>query len=332
MGWWSELKKKVKEFFTGEDQESLPDTTPYDGKQKELNETLKKMDEDFKESYDPGSGYDDIADLVPEEVEFVYKEYKGDDEQTIKDKTTSKYEDLLKGETQEVNNKYDGKVNQLEDKKNSATVDSQIKQNELDSEYDKLKKQIENSLIQNGMYRSSVRQGQEDYADAMQALESDKIQKDLSSEISAYDSEIQKLREEEKVAVDSLNLKYAQDLKTEIDKLLEERQKQINDINKYNNDLKVKEAKYTEDRLLAIEKQLAQRIKDDLQIKNLEEQNGYSGEKDENYKERYNLAREFYMSVPKDTAIYMLGSNYALKDYLGLYYERLASELQNRRG
>lgn len=332
MGWWSEFKNKVKEFFTGEDQDASPDTSPYVDKENQLNETLKKMDEEFKESYDPGKGYGDIADLVPEEVEFVYKEYTGDDEQTIKDKTTAKYDDLLKGETQELNNKYDGKVSQLEEKKNSATADSQIKEQELDSEYEKIRKEIEDSLIQKGMYRSSVKEGQESYADAAQAQERDKIQKELSSAISGYDSEIEKLREEEKVAVDSLNLKYAQELQSEIDKLLEERQKQINDINKYNNDLKVKEAEYTEDRLLAIEKQLAQRIKDDLEIKNLEEENGYAGEKDENYKERYNLARDFYMSVPKETAVLMFGSNNALKDYLGLYYERLAAELQKRQG
>lgn len=325
MSWWSDFKKKVKEFFTGEEQK--PDISPYVDKQNELNEALKKMEEEFKESYVPSQGYEDIEDVLPEEIEFVYKEYKGDDEQTIKDKTTSKYEDLLSGKTEEVNTEYKGKIDSIEQKKDNALSESQTKYDKLDSEYDEIKKQIENSLVQNGMYRSSIKQGQEDYADSMKAQEAQKIKDDLTSDINGYDAEIQRLKDEEKVAIDSLNLKYAQELESEIQKLLETRQKEINDINKYNNDLKAKEAKYKEERLLAIEEQLANRIKDDLEIKNLEEQNGYTGEKDENYKARYQLARDFYMSLPKNVAEIMFNANRDLKDYLGLYHTRLASEI-----
>ncbi len=325
MSWWSDFKQKVKEFFTGEEQK--PDISPYVDKQNELNEALKKMEEEFKESYVPSQGYEDIEDVLPEEIEFVYKEYKGDDEQTIKDKTTSKYEDLLSGKTEEVNTEYKGKIDSIEQKKDNALSESQTKYDKLDSEYDEIKKQIENSLVQNGMYRSSIKQGQEDYADSMKAQEAQKIKDDLTSDINGYDAEIQRLKDEEKVAIDSLNLKYAQELESEIQKLLETRQKEINDINKYNNDLKAKEAKYKEERLLAIEEQLANRIKDDLEIKNLEEQNGYTGEKDENYKARYQLARDFYMSLPKNVAEIMFNANRDLKDYLGLYHTRLASEI-----
>lgn len=325
MSWWSDFKQKVKEFFTGEEQK--PDISPYVDKQNELNEALKKMEEEFKESYVPSQGYEDIEDVLPEEIEFVYKEYKGDDEQTIKDKTTSKYEDLLSGKTEEVNTEYKGKIDSIEQKKDNALSESQTKYDKLDSEYDEIKKQIENSLVQNGMYRSSIKQGQEDYADSMKAQEAQKIKDDLTSDIKGYDAEIQRLKDEEKVAIDSLNLKYAQELESEIQKLLETRQKEINDINKYNNDLKAKEAKYKEERLLAIEEQLANRIKDDLEIKNLEEQNGYTGEKDENYKARYQLARDFYMSLPKNVAEIMFNANRDLKDYLGLYHTRLASEI-----
>lgn len=325
MSWWSDFKQKVKEFFTGEEQK--PDISPYVDKQNELNEALKKMEEEFEESYVPSQGYEDIEDVLPEEIEFVYKEYKGDDEQTIKDKTTSKYEDLLSGKTEEVNTEYKGKIDSIEQKKDNALSESQTKYDKLDSEYDEIKKQIENSLVQNGMYRSSIKQGQEDYADSMKAQEAQKIKDDLTSDINGYDAEIQRLKDEEKVAIDSLNLKYAQELESEIQKLLEARQKEINDINKYNNDLKAKEAKYKEERLLAIEEQLANRIKDDLEIKNLEEQNGYTGEKDENYKARYQLARDFYMSLPKNVAEIMFNANRDLKDYLGLYHTRLASEI-----
>lgn len=332
MGWWSDLKRKVKEFFMGEDAVEKPDVSPYLDKEKELNDALKKIADEFEESYKPDEGYEDIEDLLPEEIEFEYKEYEGDDEQTIKDKTTQKYEDQLSADKEELNTEYDGKVGQLENKKENATAESQIKQDELDKEYDEIKKQIEDSLVQRGMYRSSVKQGQEDFSDAQKALESDKINQDLANKLSGYDSEIEKLRNEEKTAIDGLNLKYAQQIQSEIDKLLGERQKQIDDINKYNNELKVKEAKYIEDRLLAIEKQLSERIKDNLEIKELEEKTGYVGEKDKNYKQRYELAREFYLSMPKDVAQIMYSDNSKLRDYLGLYYNKLGAEILRKQG
>lgn len=330
MSWWSDFKKKVKEFFTGETE--TPDTSPYIEGQNKINEQLKKMDEEFEASYDPGAGYDDISDLVPEEVEFVYREYTGDDENTIKDKTTQKYQDIIDSETETVNADYGGRIGQIETKKDNAVQEATQDTDELDKEYDQLEKEIRNSLVEKGMYRSSIKDSQEARNDELRQYDIDRVNAQLDSQLATYDADIEKLKNEQDAAIGELNIKYAQKLQQEIDDLLADRQKQIDEINKYNNDLKVKEAEYTEDRLLAIEKQLAERMKNELEIKELEQTVGYAGEKAENYEQRYQIAYDYYMNIPKEVATILIDENEDLRKYLGNYYTRLAAAVQKKQG
>lgn len=328
MGWWSDLVDKVKEFFKGEEPE--PDTSQYKDKEKELTDSLKDMHENFEATYDPSEGYEDLETILPEDPGYVYKEYTGDDEQTIKDNTTQKYNDMLNDEKGIVSNEYDGKVNELESKKEIVTAESNEDIKELDKEYAELEKQLKNSLVEKGLYRSSIKTSQKEQTDKNKQSDMESIASNLSNKLKEYDTNIQNLRDEEAVALDNLDLTFAQKLQSEIDKLLEQRQQEINDINKYNNDLKQKELKYKEDRAKAIEEQLVQRMKDELEIKKLEEENGYAGEKAENYQQRYDMAYEFYSGLPKDVAVKMLNENAELRTYLGLYYGKLVNALASK--
>lgn len=61
-----------------------------------------------------------------------------------------------------------------------------------------------------------------------------------------------------------------------------------------------------------------------------EKQNGYSGEKLEEYQNRYNLAYDFYTSLSPDIAVDALKSAPNMKYYLGLYYDKLLYALRAR--
>ncbi|MDE7337557.1 MAG: hypothetical protein K2N32_05515, partial [Clostridia bacterium] len=91
-----------------------------------------------------------------------------------------------------------------------------------------------------------------------------------------------------------------------------------------------KELKYIEDRAKAIEEQLAQRLKDEQYLKYLENKNGYAGEKAENYAQRYNIAFDFYDSMPKSVALKMINENKDLQGYLGNYFGRLVNAIAKK--
>ena len=107
------FKKKIKDFFVGEKVEDA-DTSKYSEDEKSLNDQLKEIADSYKPQYDPAEGYEDLSDLLPEKIEFEYREYEGKDEQGIKDSTSQKYKDLLESESKIVSDKYDTKVGEVE--------------------------------------------------------------------------------------------------------------------------------------------------------------------------------------------------------------------------
>ena len=158
-------------------------------------------------------------------------------------------------------------------------------------------------------------------------MESKELSTKRNIDIGELDAQIAKLQGEANTAIQQLDLSYAQKLDSEIERLLDKRKKEVDSIDKYNNTLKEKEAKYIEDRAKAIEYQLAKRIKDELYIQNMENKYGFAGAKKENYQKRYAIAYDYYSSLPQDAAMQMLQNNKDLERYLGSYYGRLITEI-----
>lgn len=326
---WDDFTKKVKEFFTGKKVADSVDTSAYDEGEKQLIDKLGQLDEEYKNSdkYDPGKGYEDISDLLPEEQTFEYLKYEGDDEATIRDNTKNKYDALLEDEKKKVNDALDTKTAVVENKKQAADEEYSQKQRQIDRDYDEFQKALEQSLVKKGLYRSSIKQGQTDANEQARAWESKELSAKRDIDIGALDAEIAKLQGEANTALQQLDLSYAKQLDGEIERLLDKRNKEIESIDKYNNTLKEKEAKYVEDRAKAIEAQLAQRLKDELYIQNMENKYGYAGAKKENYQKRYDMAYEYYSALPQDVALQMLQKNKKLEEYLGAYYGKLITDI-----
>ncbi|MDE6757670.1 MAG: hypothetical protein K2O95_00950 [Clostridia bacterium] len=323
---WNEFKQKVKDFFVGE-KVGQADTSKYAEDEKALNDKLKEIADSYKPTYEPGKGYEDLSDLLPEKVEFEYREYEGDDEEGIKTNTSQKYNELLEADSKITSDKYDTKVGEVENKKQSASEESALKAEALDKKYEEVEKAIINGLIQRGLYNSSIKSSQTKANEDAKDYELKELSDDLNKKLSTYDAQIEKLRGEENVALEQLDLSYAQKIQNEIASLIEKRNKEIQSIDDYNNKLKEKELQYIEDRAKAIEEQLAQRLKDEQYIKALENKNGYAGEKAENYSQRYDLAFEFYNSMPKSVALQMINDNKQLQEYLGNYFGKLVTAI-----
>ncbi len=171
-----------------------------------------------------------------------------------------------------------------------------------------------------------------EFNDGEKRKEISRLGAELNGKLDAYDSQIDKLRVEEKAAIGELDLSYAQKIKSEIDSLLNKREQELKAIETYNNTLREKEAKYIRERAQAIENQLAQRLKDEQELKEMENKNGYAGEKLDNYTERYKIAYEFYSAMPKDVAKQMIQNNASLRAYLGKMFSKLYGDILAKEG
>ena len=326
---WNEFTNKVKEFFTGKKETGSIDTSQYDEGEKELIEKLKQLDEDYKNNveYVPEKGYEDLSDLLPEKQTFEYLKYDGDDEDTIRSNTTAKYNELLGDEKQKVQDDLNNKTAVVENKKQATRDEYSLKQKQVDRDYDEFQKTLMQELVKKGLYRSSIKQGQTDANEQARTIESKELTSKRNTDLSSLNAEIAKLQGQADVAMQQLDLSYAQKLDSEIQSLLNKRDAEIEKITKYNNTLKEKEVKYIEDRAKAIEAQLAQRMKDQIYIENLESKYGMAGQKKENYQKRYYTAYDYYSALPKDVALQMIQNNKQLEQYLGAYYGKLITEL-----
>lgn len=328
---WNDFKKKVKEFFTGKKEAERLDTSEYADGEKQLNEKIGKMQEEFEENqYDIGKGYEDISDLLPEEQEFKFLEYDGDDAETIKQKTKEQFDKLLKDEKSKVGEDYKTKVDSVQSKISDAQKQYDIDKKGIDADYADFQKALEQELVKKGLYRSSINSSSKDANEKMRQKQIEALGDDLQLNLDKLGADIAKLKGEENVALQELDLSYAQKLKNQIDSLLEKRKSEMEKIDKYNNTLREKQNKYIADRAQAIENQLAQRKKDELTVKSMEDKYGYSGEKLKNYQQRYDLAYEYYSQLPKDVALQMLDENKDLQNYLGLYFGKLLSSIAKK--
>lgn len=329
---WNEFTKKVKAFLTGKKSADQVDTSPYAEGEKQLNEKLGELEEEYEKNkdYDVGKGYEDLADLLPEKQTFEYLKYEGDDADTIREKTQSEFDKLLGEEKKKVNDTYDTKAQAAESKKDAANTEYAQDKARIEAEYADFQKALEQELIKKGLYRSSITKSSKDANDRFRQSELNVLSNKLAANVSAIDAEIEKLRGEESVALQGLDISYAQKLQQEIERLLDKRSREIESIDKYNNTLKEKESKYIEERTKAIEAQLAKRQKDELEIKGLENKYGYAGEKLKSYKERYEIAYEYYSSIPKEAALQMLDANKDLQGYLGKYYSKLLGDIAKK--
>ena len=160
------------------------------------------------------------------------------------------------------------------------------------------------------------------------------IERGYTESVAKIDGDISTLEKELGGALDQLDVKSASELEERIRKLKDERDAKVKEYEKYNNDVRVKNDKYALERENKIADYLAQKEKEkaekDKAQQAYEKENGYSGEKLDNYSKRYQLAYDFYSSLSPDVAVDALKASPNMKYYLGVYYDKLMSSLKTR--
>lgn len=202
-----------------------------------LEEELKKIDGQFdlygKNVYDlPKSvGYEELSytpltdDEIRQYAAAALAEYKLAGAKQIKDSAERNAADLAAS-------------------KSGLETAAQKKQQEIDAVYDSAKQSSSNDALKRGLARSSI------IINKLGALENGKAQaktdtaQSLFDGIAEIDGKLNRLETEKLDALDEFDIVYAAKLSQEIQKLNEERQKRMDDVIKYNNELKAAEAKY----------------------------------------------------------------------------------------
>ena len=298
--------------------------------EKEVTDKLAALDREYRDSL-PEEPEIDLDKLFPESLGLEKVEHTPATDEELAARAQASVDSEKTAERQELEHSFGVTEQKLDDRAREAQDELADNYRELGELYDELRRQAGNDAIARGVARSSI------LTSARQDLRDEQSRKEAQSraaydaEMSDIGSELESLRREQDAAFEQLDLKYAAELEERIARLKEERDETARRYAEYNNEVEEKERAYAVKREEDIAEYLKDREKERLEREERqreeEKKYGYTGEKQENYAKRYDIAFEFYSSLSPDIAADALAASPSMKYYLGNYYEKLMGAL-----
>lgn len=329
---WEEFKDlfKTDKQLEQERQQKINDAL---NAEKDLSAKLAELDKQYQDSL-PKEEKPDVDALFPKDNQLKEIEYTpASDEDLIS--SAQKEIDASKATSKNnINARYEKAIEALEDNKKSAKNNLANSYENLSKLYSELKEKANNDSLRRGMARSSVATNRVDALDKEHIESATQAEKSYMATLASIDDSLAALAREKEVALEELDLKSASELDERIAQLKADRDEKVKEYEKYNNEVRTKNEKAERTRQENINAYLAewenkQKEKQEEQIA-YESKYGYSGEKQRNYSERYNLAHDFYSSLSPDIAVDALKASPNMKYYLGNYYNTLLTALRKK--
>ena len=282
--------------ISNDDTEKITDKTQ---KYSELLDDFKQVDQKYKPT---------TNDLILERKEFV----KPSDDQ-IKKQATESLQGYKDKSLENIENNYNENSQKLDTKLDEAQKASETKKQEAGEMYSKLKQEASKDALKRGLARSSIVINVLDAFDQNYIKEINKINDEIQSKITSLQGQKSLLDEQRQSALNAFDINYALKLSSKIDNINKELLEQEQKVIEYNNQIAQKEADYQ-----AKQKQSYTDYASFVQK--------YGTEALENIKreEKYELAKTYLMSMPKQEALKELEQNRTFNAELGAnYYNKL---------
>lgn len=328
---WEEVKKifKTKQTLSEEEAQAVTDAV---GKESKLVDALKQLEADYMASVKKEDT--DVESLFPESLNLETINYTTKTDQEIaKQAETELQEDYFKS-LNDIDAEAFEKAAELQEKSNATAEEKTASLKEIEDLYASLKSSAEKDALKRGLARSSIITERLNNYDISKAQSAAEIKTSYDKSIAEINDEIDSLNTEKEKSLEELDLSYASDLTERIEKLNAERDKLTAAAVTANNKIAKQEAEYKAERAENIADYEAEKAKTEAkaaeELAEYESENGYSGAKQENFSQRYNLALDFYMSLDADVAPKALEASSNMKYYLGNYYSKLLSALNER--
>lgn len=329
---WDEIKDlfKTDKQLEEERQRKINDAL---NAENSVVDKLKELEKQYNDSL-PKEEAPDLDALFPKDSGLKEIEYtpRSDEDIVSAAMKENAYDKGVK--KSQIEDKYAKAIDALEGDKKSAKQNLTESYANLEKLYSQLRENSLNDSIKRGMARSSVASDKLSALDSAHVGAAGDIERGYAESVAKIDGDISALEKELGGALDQLDVKSASELEDRIQKLKDERDAKVKEYEKYNNEVRVKNDKYALERENKIADYLAQKEKEkaekDKAQQAYEKENGYSGEKLDNYSKRYRLAYDFYSSLSPDVAVDALKASPNMKYYLGVYYDKLMSSLKTR--
>ena len=198
----------------------------------------------------------------------------------------------------------------------SAKLDSELAA--LETNYARAAENIDNDVLKRGIGRSSIAVGQKEELESDYARRRADTSAEYGGKIAELDAEIGALSAKLSKALDDFNIAYAAKLNETVGKLKAERAEKIEEVEKYNNDVRYKQAKLDESRAKTESK-----LYSDALSQSQKENSASSLSKERQdaiYKSVYGKMDEYLGSMTPDEARIELNNHSFYRQHLSDYY------------
>ncbi len=289
------------------------------------NKDTEELTEKTKNYSNMLQGFEDVDKKFSSQDEgslnLEKKTFEKLSDEEIAKKAENSLSDYKNSELENINSSYDDKKQSIDEEINTTKTDGEAQKNETKKLYSSLKQEASNDAVKRGLSRSSIVINILDAFDQNMIKEYNKINDEITSKIDSLNNQKNLLNEQRENALNAFDITYAVKLSNKIDEinqsLLEEEQKVL----EYNNQIAQKEAEYE-----------AERKQNALDYAEYVEKYGYEGIEKMKQEEKYQIAKDYLMSMSKEEALNELNSNRLFNSELGsINFNKLKVLLSERK-
>lgn len=306
-----------------------------DKESKEIENKTKSIDDVFKAFKDIDKKYEinleDKSDSFNQSLELERKQFERPDEKEVEKQAQEGLSEYKNASLNQIENDY--KTNKTAIDQQLETLDSSTKQSksQLEEAYQSAKTNASNDAIKRGLARSSIIVNKLAEYDKNMLTEFSKIEKDYNDTFNKLNNQKSMLEVQRQNALDAFDIAYAVKLSEKISALNEKLDQKEQEVIEYNNKMEQLEKEFELER-----NEKLQDYQNDLNKQKLDNMK-YYGEYGTNQldmikeKEKYDIAYEYLMSLPKDEAVSLLENNPDFRTNFKTYYNKLYSTMLTRR-
>ena len=296
--------------------------------EEELNELLVELDREWKTSEKEDAPLS-VKEMFPEEHGYTYRQYTPESDESIKKRAENEYAPAAESAKAELRAEEKGKESEIESERKKAEEENETQKELIAWEHKNDVDDIEDGVVRQGIGRSSIKPGLEAKARSAAAHAAQDADEELALKEGEMDAAIAALRSDLDAALASADADAALKVAKRVDELTKQRDKEAKSVTEYNNEVKQMIDNYYKTRERLIRQEIASKNDRERERYELERDYGYTGEKQENYTKRLDMAIEFYSQFAPDEALEMIENNGYLRSYLGMYYNRLLAPFVN---
>lgn len=251
-------------------------------------------------------------------VTLEEKTYDAPDDETLRQTAESELADYKRDNELSLRQKSAAEEEELNAKRDSYEQAREKAGAELEKSYEAATRAIDNDVVRRGLARSSIASVEHGALEREYLGKNAELIREYTNNITKLETDIAAVNRKLQDALNDFNLTYASKLTAKLNELKAEREKKMQEVIEYNNEIKRKQASLDYDRLKTESELYSEALSQEKQEKSLD---GVPAERrDEIYQAVYKKMDEFLSSLDPADALLEIRNHSMYRQHLSNYY------------